>query len=106
MKRIIASASHDKLGCVVRMIATMVVDTILPHAECGPNDHRKDAPPFKTRQKIFEIIKNWIFQQDVTMGWSKEKDISSVNQVMDCLSLSVMPWLFLVRKYQVKMPKK
>ena len=31
-----------KLGCVVRM----VVDSILPHAECGPNDHRKDAPPF------------------------------------------------------------
>ena len=24
----------------------MVVDSILPHAECGPNDHRKDAPPF------------------------------------------------------------
>ena len=22
----------------------MVVDSILPHAECGPNDHRKDAP--------------------------------------------------------------
>ena len=19
---------------------------MLPHAECGPNDHRKDAPPF------------------------------------------------------------
>ena len=35
------SSSH-KLGCVVRM----VVDSILPHAECGPNDHRKDAPPF------------------------------------------------------------
>ena len=24
----------------------MFVDSILPHAECGPNDHRKDAPPF------------------------------------------------------------
>ena len=33
--------SH-KLGCVVKM----VVDTILPHAESGSNDHRKDAPPF------------------------------------------------------------
>ena len=31
-----------KLGCVVRM----VVDSILLHTECGPNDHRKDAPPF------------------------------------------------------------
>ena len=28
--------------CVVRM----VLDSILPHAESGPNDHRKDAPPF------------------------------------------------------------
>ena len=27
----------------------MVVDSILPHAECGPNDHRKDAPPFTLR---------------------------------------------------------
>ena len=33
---------HNKLGCVVRM----VVDSILPHAECGLNDHRKDVPPF------------------------------------------------------------
>ena len=24
----------------------MVVASILPHAESGPNDHRKDAPPF------------------------------------------------------------
>ena len=24
----------------------MVVDSLLPLAECGPNDHRKDAPPF------------------------------------------------------------
>ena len=24
----------------------MVVDSILPHAECGLNDYRKDAPPF------------------------------------------------------------
>ena len=32
----------SKLGCVVRM----VVDSILPHAECGPNDHQKDALPF------------------------------------------------------------
>ena len=33
---------ENKLGCVVRM----VVDTILSHAKCGPNDHRKDAPLF------------------------------------------------------------
>ena len=29
-----------KLGCVV----TIVVDSILPHAESGPTDHQKDAP--------------------------------------------------------------
>jgi len=33
---------ENKLGCVVRM----VVDSLLPHAECGPNNHRKDAPLF------------------------------------------------------------
>ena len=35
------------MGRVVRL----VVDSILPHAECGPNDHRKDAPQF--------ILDNW-----------------------------------------------
>ena len=30
-----------KVGCVV----VMVVVSILPHAEFGPNDHRQDAPP-------------------------------------------------------------
>ena len=24
----------------------MVVDSLLAHAESGPNNHRKDAPPF------------------------------------------------------------
>ena len=33
---------YNKLGCVVRM----VVDSVLPHAESGPNDHRKDASLF------------------------------------------------------------
>ena len=33
---------YCKLRCVVRR----VVDTLLPHAESGPNDHRKDASPF------------------------------------------------------------
>ena len=39
-------AIFSKLGCVVRM----VVDSILPHAKSGSNDHghdhRRDAPPF------------------------------------------------------------
>ena len=38
-----------KLGCVVRM----VVVSMLPHAECGPNDRRKDAPPFTIYQSVF-----------------------------------------------------
>ena len=42
VKYIYRSISY-KLGCVVRM----VVDSILPHAECGPNDNRKDAPSYK-----------------------------------------------------------
>ena len=33
-----------KLGCVVRM----AVDSLLPQAESGPNDHRKDAPSFRS----------------------------------------------------------
>ena len=41
-KRITTIYGPYKLGCVIRM----VVGSILPHAECGPNDHRKDAPPF------------------------------------------------------------
>ena len=36
-----AGFGYDKMGCMVRM----VVDSILPHAECGLNDHRKEAPP-------------------------------------------------------------
>ena len=38
----------NKLGCVVRM----VVGSILPYAECGSNDHRKDAPPFIRKSRI------------------------------------------------------
>ena len=34
----------------------MVVDSLLPHAKCGPNDHRKDAPPFSSaRKNIFRL---------------------------------------------------
>ena len=42
---------YNKLGCVVRM----VVDSILPHAECGPNDHQKDAP-FRDRYYIINYM--------------------------------------------------
>ena len=43
------NTKSNKLGCVVRI----VVDSILPDAECGPNDHRKDASPFNTLQNSF-----------------------------------------------------
>ena len=53
--RIIPKCLGNKLGCVVRM----VVDSILPHAECGLNDHRKDAPPFSKLWILYweDIIK-------------------------------------------------
>ena len=51
-----------KLGCVVRM----VIASILPHAESGPNDNRKDAPPFK-QNLSFE----WI-SQDMNLIFFKE----------------------------------
>ena len=38
----------SKLECVVRM----AVDSILPHAEFGPNDHREDAPPVKQATSV------------------------------------------------------
>ena len=38
-----------KLGCAVRM----VVDSILPHAESGPNGHGKDAPQFTQFREFF-----------------------------------------------------
>ena len=65
----------SKLGCVVRM----VVDFTLPHAESGPNDHRKDALPFislfrnLTRIKILikaNLILN-IFVRKIRFGSKK-----------------------------------
>ena len=41
-KNVKAFVKGTTLVCVVRM----VIDSMLPHAESGPNDHRKDAPPF------------------------------------------------------------
>ena len=40
----------NKVGCVF----SMVVVSILPHAEFGPNDHQKDAPHFT--YKILELL--------------------------------------------------
>ena len=48
-----SSFLYVKLGCVVRM----VVESILPHAECGLNDHRKDAPPFMRNRYFYQHAK-------------------------------------------------
>ena len=42
----------DKLG----RIFPMVVVSIPPHAEVGPNDHRKDAPHFSSALVCFELF--------------------------------------------------
>ena len=54
-----------KLGCVVRM----VVDSILPQAECGPNDHRKDAPLFSPHWKLvrFHLV-DFIFERTISLS--------------------------------------
>ena len=41
-----------KLGCAVRM----VVASLLLHAESGPNDPRKDAPPFILISRIVRLM--------------------------------------------------
>ena len=43
---------RNKLGRVVKM----VVDSILLHAECRTNDHRKDAPPFSNKILLYHVI--------------------------------------------------
>ena len=55
------SKRYCKLGCVVRM----VVDSILPHAQCGPNDHRNDAPPIII--KTFPLNVRLVFQNEITV---------------------------------------
>ena len=45
-----------KVGCVV----VMVVVSILPHAEFGPNDHRKDAPPFTNNISLYCYFFNFL----------------------------------------------
>ena len=62
---------YFKLGCVVRM----VVDSILPHAESGPNEHRKDAPRFINSVKAS-------IEQNITPGQERvrlETEIYNLN---------------------------
>ena len=41
--------SYIKVGCAFLMVAV----TMLPHAECGRNDYREDAPHFTYRKSQF-----------------------------------------------------
>ena len=43
---------RNKIGRVVKM----VVDSILLHAECRTNDHRKDAPAFSNKILLYHVI--------------------------------------------------
>ena len=40
------------MNCKVGRVFPMVVVSILPHAEFGPNDHREDAPHFITELDV------------------------------------------------------
>ena len=65
-----------KLGCVVRM----VVDSILPHAECGPNDHSKDAPPFINNLILDGVQFRW-YLQDLGHQWTDLDETLGVYRV-------------------------
>ena len=74
--RLVATLSY-KLECVVRM----VVDSILPHAESEPKDHRKDAPPFillhaengpndhRKNAPLFIRFKTILFSKFLFLNW-------------------------------------
>ena len=43
----------------------MIVGSRLPHAECGPNDYRKDAPPFTKKGRE---IRDWLLKLEIVHG--------------------------------------
>ena len=45
-RRFWVSKTRLLLHCGLECVVKMVVDSILPHVESEPNDHRKDAPSF------------------------------------------------------------
>ena len=47
----------------------MVVDSILPQAECGPNDHRKNAPRLKSCLLFLKIYKDYYAFQEWHENW-------------------------------------
>ena len=49
----------SKLFCKVKCVLPMVVDSMLPHAEFGPNDHREDAPHFRISSGKLNLLKIW-----------------------------------------------
>jgi len=71
-----------KLGCVVGL----VVDSILPHAESGPNDHRKDAPPFeiKDAQEMFQRCSLHIDWSDISNSLPQSMEHSRFFIIVFC----------------------
>jgi len=65
--------NHDKLGCMVRI----VVDSILPHAECGPNDHRKNAP----RDQIIQLLYFFIELRNEQLILNRSGTSRSINEL-------------------------
>ena len=63
----------------------MVVDSILPHAERGPNDHRKDAPPFS---RCFELIRR------ISNFWKGTSASKNLAYIWPILSLVKRIWTF------------
>ena len=56
----------------------MIVDSILPHAESGPNDHRKDALPF-TRYEL--VIKKNVIIDGIPDRWDIDEYLKDIEDV-------------------------
>ena len=103
------------LGCVVRMVA----DSILPQVECGPNDHRKDAPRFFINPVNYHgswptvsgYFVNWIFTDLKTVfGFPSICSCFNVRSFNFFFTLSFSIWfdpwfLLIIRCSPVRWPK-
>ena len=95
-----------KLGCVVRM----VVDSLLPNVESGPNDHRKDAPPFivfeKLRKQVMNSVNQWnagskvLIQMEMPIFWWDQKINAAYNLLF---SLYLVKWTDSIEKLVMQM---
>jgi len=78
----VGSPLTNKLGSLVRM----VIDSILPHAECGPNDHREDASPFNLFV-IFGITGHLHIVMLATSRWWKFFDVGDRIKALEIFDL-------------------